>query len=65
MGRKRLGGLKTRMGQKCCVSRERARQTRLNSGGIQVEETKEEVTVLVGVGPPEKARTQRGGHLQE
>ena len=32
MGRKRMRGLKARVGQECCISRERAS---LNSGGIQ------------------------------
>ena len=31
----------------------------------QLEESKEEVTVLVGVGSQKKAGTQQGGQLQE
>ena len=30
-----------------------------------MEESEEEVIVLVGVGSPKKAETQQGGHLQE
>ena len=40
------------------------RCTKLNSGAYQLEES-EEVTMLVGVGPPGEARAQQGGQLQE
>ena len=50
------------MGRKCCISRG---EPRLNSGGNKLEESEKEVTVLVGVGSPEEARTQQGEQLQE
>ena len=38
MNGRRIGGLKTRVGQERCIGREGARWTRLNSGGIQAGE---------------------------
>ena len=34
MGGKRIGGLKTRVGCECCISRRESRWARLSSGGI-------------------------------
>ena len=65
MSRRGIRGLKTRVGLECYISRggpDRA------SGTVEVnklEESEEEVTVLVDVGSPEEARTQHGGQLQE
>ena len=62
MGRKRIRGLKARVGGSC-----------ISAGGqpdctvkvYKPEESEEEVTVLVGVVSPEEAGTQQGGQLQE
>ena len=34
MGRKRIRGLKARVGSECCISRSEARWARLSNGGI-------------------------------
>ena len=39
----------------------RGRWARLNSGGIQLKESEEKDTVLVGVGPPEEAEMVASG----
>ena len=53
MGGRRIRGLKTMVGRKCCIGKGGAR---LNSGDTQTGGVREEVTVL-----SEEARTQQGG----
>ena len=62
MGRKGIGGLKARMGCQCCISRRGPDQA---VEVYQLEKSKVEVTVLVGVGSPKKVGTQQGGKLQK
>ena len=62
MGGKRIEGLKARVGCECCISR------RGPDGAVEVyqmEESEEEVTLLVGVGSLKKAGTQQGGQHEE
>ena len=52
VGRKRIRGLKARVGCECCISR------RGPDGAVEVyqlEESEEDVTVLVGMESPKKA----------
>ena len=53
MGGKRLRSLKVRVGCECCISR---RGPDLAVKVYQLEESDEEVTVLVGVESPKKSR---------
>ena len=50
MGGRRVGGLNTRVGWKCCIGRVRGGP----DGTEEIYKVKEEDTVLVGVGSPEK-----------
>ena len=53
------------MGCECCISR-RVRWARFKQWEVyQLEESEEEVTLLVGVESPKKAGTQQVGQLQE
>ena len=61
MGRRRIRGLKARVGWECCISRGRPDGPSRTVEVYKLEESSEEVTVLVCVGPPEK----KGGQLQE
>ena len=62
VGGKRIRGLKARMGCKCCISRRGPDQP---VEVYQLEESEEEVTLLVSIASPKKAGTQQGGQLQE
>ena len=64
-GLKEIGGLKARVGLECCASREGEDGQSSTVEVYKLEESKEEVTVLVDVGSPEEAGTQEGGQLQE
>ena len=61
MGGKRIRGLK--VWRECCISKERARWARLSCEVYKLEESKEEVAVLVGVRLLEEAGTQQGKQL--
>ena len=65
MGRKRIEGLKARVGYECCISRRGPDGSDRAVEVYQLEESEEEVTVLVGVGSLKKAGMQQGGQLQE
>ena len=57
MGGERIRGLKARVGCECCISR------RGPDGAVEVyqlEESEEEITVLVGVGSLKKSRNAAG-----
>ena len=62
VGGKRIKGLKARVECECCISR---RGPDWAVEVYQLQEYKEEVTVLVGVAFPKKAGAQQGGQLQE
>ena len=53
------------MGCECCISRRGTDGPDSAVKVYQLEESEEEVTVLVGVGSPKKAGTQQGGQFQE
>ena len=65
MGGKRIRGLKARVGWECCISRRGPDGPDSAVEVYQLEESEEEVTVLVGVGSPKKSGTQQGRQLQE
>ena len=65
MGGKRIRGLKARVGCECCINRRGPDGPVRAVEVYQLEESKEEVTVLVGVGSPKKAGAQHKGQLQE
>ena len=65
MDEKRIRGLKARVGCECCISRRGPDGPDCAVDVYQLEESDEEVTVLVGVGSPKKAEMQQGGKLQD
>ena len=65
MGRKGITGLKVRVGWECCISRKGPDGPSSTLEVYKLEESKEEVVVLVGVGTSEEARTQHREQLQE
>ena len=55
MGRKRIKGLKVRVGRECSISKSSTDGPSSTVELCKLEESEEEVTVLVGVGSPEEA----------
>ena len=62
MGGKRIRGLKSRMGWKCCISK-RGPDDAMEVH--QIEESEEEITVLVGVANFKKSRYAAGRVVSE
>ena len=61
MGGKRIRGLKARVGCECCISRRGPHRPDRAVEVYQLEESKEEVTLLVGVESPKKAGREAPG----
>ena len=58
MDRRRIKGLKARLGREHCISRERPDGPSSTGDAYQLEKSEEEDTVLVDVRSPEEAGTQ-------
>ena len=65
VGGMEIRDLKARVGCECCISRRGPDGPDWAVEVYKLEKSKEEVTVLVGVGSPKKAGMQQGGQLRE
>ena len=65
MSKRRIKGLKAKVGRKCCIGRRGADGPVSTVKIHKLEESEEEITVLVDVGSPEESGTQQEGQLQE
>ena len=65
MSKRRIKGLKAKVGWKCCIRRRRPDGPRSTGKIHKLEESEEEITVLVDVGSPKESGTQQEGKLQE
>ena len=60
VGRREIRGSKASVGQECCISRGGPDGSSSTVEVYMLEESEKKVTVLVGVGFPEEARTAAG-----
>ena len=61
VGRRRVKGLKVRVGQECCISRGEPHGPAWTVEVYKLEKSEKKDTVLVGVEIPKQAGKQQGG----